>query len=74
MRMPWSKYSCSGISLSVDTAFSNGVWAVWARQVSRFLSSWAQSAIMVRENSPLMMSSMCFAKSGVRISLISSER
>ena len=45
------------LSSAVDC--SNAVSAVCARQVSRLSSSLAQSAIMVLEKCPLMMSSIC---------------
>ena len=40
--------------------FSKGLFPVSSRQVRSFRSLSAQSAIMVEENSPVMMSSMCF--------------
>ena len=52
-----SKYSCSGMLTSPAAVFSKPVSAVSARHVSRFLSLLSQSAIMVDEKTPVMMSS-----------------
>ncbi|MNH44734.1 hypothetical protein D3C79_1069840 [compost metagenome] len=54
---PLSKNSCSVILTSAGAVFSNAVSPVAALQVNRFLSSFAQSAIIVAEKTPLMMSS-----------------
>ena len=57
---PLSKNSCSAIFTSAAGVFSKAVSPVAARQVNKFLSSFAQSSIIVLENSPLMISSWCF--------------
>ena len=73
IRTPLSKYSCSPILPSYCGAVSKAVLPVSSRQVSSFLSSFAQSAIMPEENSPEIMSSMCFWNSGAMISFSCSD-
>ena len=69
---PWSKYSCSLILPSYFGAFSKAVLPVSSRHFNRFASPFAQSSIITRENSPLMISSMCLANKNANSSLICS--
>merc|ERR1719389_1308508 len=69
---PLSKYSCSEMSCEPAGVFSKPVSAVAARHLSKLASSLSQSAIIPRENAPLMMSSWCFAYNGLMMPLSSS--
>ena len=60
IKTPLSKYSCSEMCAAVGAVFSKLVSAVAALQVNRLMSSFAQSIIIFFENSPEIISSICF--------------